>query len=260
MGRVGSGGSYHRAEYPPGLPSDRPDDGGRRMGGLDFRGGDLEVRPPEFPHGLQVRPRELKIRGATDGPAGATWMAPSADVRIHRDSKYDRCSASNPTMSATKRTNPPATTPKGMGAIKRTTGPNPTTFANATGQAQSCRRRIPIPVPNATMAAKPLRKAWPAPSGSECAHSTATRTQAIQAAAGALGVRRPPSAIPVKTARITVTIPARKTAQRGAACNVPNATASARRTSPPRSRLRPTNHRMNRSSVGLNVPTSAWSG
>ena len=65
-------------------------------------------------------------------------------------------------MSATNRTNPPATTPKGMGAISRTMGPKPTTLANATGQAQSCRRRIPIPVPNATIDAKPLRNAWPA--------------------------------------------------------------------------------------------------
>src|SRR3989440_6034580 len=99
MGRVGSGGSYHLAEYPPGLHSDRPDDGGRRMGGLDFRGGDLGVRPPEFSPRLPVRPRELKIPRAPDGPAGATWLAASPNVRIHPDSKHDPGSARNPTMS-----------------------------------------------------------------------------------------------------------------------------------------------------------------
>src|SRR5436309_2774700 len=65
-----------------------------------------------------------------------------------------------------KSRNAAATTPEGMGAINKTMGPNPTTLANATGQAQSCRRRIPIPVPKAMIEAKPLRKAGPAESTS----------------------------------------------------------------------------------------------
>ena len=42
--------------------------------------------------------------------------------------------------------------------------PEPDDACEGDGQAHNCRRRIPIPVPNATMAANPLRKAWPASS------------------------------------------------------------------------------------------------
>src|SRR5438552_341327 len=111
--------------------------GSGRIGGLDFHRADLEVSASECPCRLQGRAAELNIHCTTSRPTAATPTWSSVGLHTHRDSKYERWSASNPTMFARKRTNPPATTPKGMGAIKRTTGPNPTTLANATGQAQS---------------------------------------------------------------------------------------------------------------------------
>src|SRR5216110_3149772 len=84
----------------------------------------------------------------------------------------------------------------GIGAINRTIGPNPTTFAKATGQAHSCRRRIPSPVPKATIAANPLRNAWPA--ASKWAHNIERSTTTIQAAAGHVGLLGPGSNEAVK--------------------------------------------------------------
>src|SRR6266480_7725853 len=139
--------------------------------------------------------------------------------RVYRDSKYVRWIARSATTSIRNRTNPPAMTAVGTGAIKRTIGPNPTTFAKATGQAHSCRRRIPSPVPKATIAANPLRKAWPA--ASKWAHNIERSTTTIQAAAGHVGLLGPGSNAAVKRERRIARAAAKAKTQYGAPENEP---------------------------------------
>src|SRR5437867_10277494 len=139
--------------------------------------------------------------------------------RVYRDSKYVRWIARSATTSTRNRTNPPAMTEAGSGAIKRTIGPNPTTFARATAQAHSCRRRIPSPVPKATIAANPLRKAWPA--ASKWAHNIERSTTTIQAAAGHVGLLGPGSNEAVKRESRIARAAAKAKTQYGAPENEP---------------------------------------
>src|SRR5439155_2968433 len=135
---------------------------------------------------------------------------------------------------------------------------NPTTLARATDQAHSCRRRIPIPVAKATIAANPLRKAWPA--ASKWAHSIERSTTTIQADAGHVGLRGPDSNAAVKRESRIERAAAKAKTQYGAPEKDPYCSAPPRSTNPPTTRLSPTNQRTARGPASSIVLSSGRAG